>query len=443
MISNTLVNSNLSQLDGPAFIEEKFSNEPVWVQKARLEAWEHFSKLPLPTRKDEQWRFATVNRTILDDVELSVPNEGLLSPSVSLPAAKDALMHFHFVDDVLVSAPEVPAELAEQGVIISSLSAALAENESAIRPWLFQNTTELGSEKFEYLHRALVSNGLFVFVPKNVEVSGFIAATYEATGSRVATFPHTLVVAEDNARVQVLDSYLTAEGAEGAYVSASAHVHVSNGARVERTAIQNINTSSNIFQLDSGFVSRDAEFQSAAINLGSKKARYENQVSVEGTGANAKMYALTVADGTQEFDQRTFQTHVAANTFSDLLYKNALMDSARTVFSGLIRVGDDAQQTDAYQTNRNILLDNTAEANSLPGLEISANDVKCSHGATTGKLSEEELFYFLQRGIPPRIAKHLMVTGFLEEVTEKISAESIQDTVRELIEKKFSTHTAA
>ena len=440
MISNTLVNNTLSALNGEAYIKEQFSGEPSWVQDARLGAWEKYSELPLPTRKDEQWRFASINRTLLNEVELKAPAIAFTEAGTALDTTADALMHFHFVNDVLLSKPELPEAYAKQGVVVTTIQDALANHEELIRPWLFQTTTELGSQKYDYLHRALVANGVFVFVPKNVEVSGFIAATYEAAGQAAASFPHTLIVAEDNARVEFLDSYLTAPEAEGAYISASAHVHVAPRARIERTAIQNTNISTNLFQLDSGFVSKDSEFQSTAINLGGKKSRYENQVSVEGSGANAKMYALTVADGKQEFDQRTYQTHVAPSTYSDLLYKNALMDDAKTIFSGLIRVGDDAQQTDAYQTNRNILLDTTAEANSLPGLEISANDVKCSHGATTGKLSEEELFYFLQRGIPPRVAKHLMVTGFLEEVTEKISSESIQGTVRELIERKFSTH---
>ena len=156
-----------------------------------------------------------------------------------------------------------------------------------------------------------------------------------------------------------------------------------------------------------------------AVNIGAERARFENQTRIEGTGADVKMYSLTVAEESQEFDQRTFQTHNAGNAVSDLLYKNALLDKSRTIFSGLIKVAEGAQQTDAYQTNRNLLLDPTAEANALPGLEILANDVKCSHGATTGNVDRRELFYMMQRGIAKRDAMKLMVFGFFEEVIEQ------------------------
>ncbi|MGE9289984.1 MAG: SufD family Fe-S cluster assembly protein, partial [Puniceicoccales bacterium] len=140
----------------------------------------------------------------------------------------------------------------------------------------------------------------------------------------------------------------------------------------------------------------------------------------------------------QEFDQRTLQIHNAPNAVSDLLYKNALMDYSRTIFSGLIKVAKNAQQTDAYQTNRNLLLNETAQANSLPGLEIEANDVKCSHGATTGQLDRDELFYFLQRGIPKVTAQQLMVFGFFEEVIEQFDNEELEENLRELIRGKFA-----
>ncbi|MEM9025581.1 MAG: hypothetical protein AAGB06_01465 [Verrucomicrobiota bacterium] len=126
------MNNTLNHLEGPSYIEERFSSDPTWVLKERLDAWERFSALAMPTRKDEQWRFATVNRTLLDEVELAMPNEGLLKASTELPAAREALMHFHFVDDVLVTEPEIPEALARQGVILSSLKNALIHHEAAI-----------------------------------------------------------------------------------------------------------------------------------------------------------------------------------------------------------------------------------------------------------------------------------------------------------------------
>jgi Fe-S cluster assembly protein SufD len=154
------------------------------------------------------------------------------------------------------------------------------------------------------------------------------------------------------------------------------------------------------------------------------------------------MYSLTVAEESQEFDQRTFQIHNAPNAVSDLLYKNALLDKSRSIFSGLIKVAEGAQQTDAYQTNRNLLLDPTAEANALPGLEILANDVKCSHGATTGNVDASELFYMMSRGIPKRAAMQLMVFGFFEEVIEKVESDELAENLRTLIRNKFEAKIA-
>ena len=149
------------------------------------------------------------------------------------------------------------------------------------------------------------------------------------------------------------------------------------------------------------------------------------------------MLSLCVADNDQELDQRTLQSHRAAQTTSNLLYKNALMDESKTIFSGLIKVAEEAQKTDAYQTNRNLLLSTTAEANALPGLEIKADDVKCSHGATTGQIDDDQLFYMLARGIEPHKARELLVFGFFEEIISKIGDNELADYIRELIQTKF------
>ena len=151
------------------------------------------------------------------------------------------------------------------------------------------------------------------------------------------------------------------------------------------------------------------------------------------------MLALTVAHGTQEFDQRTLQIHQAPNTSSNLLYKNALLDQAKTIFSGLIVVDPDAQQTDAYQSNRNLMLSDEAEANSLPGLEIQANDVRCTHGATSARIDREQEFYLESRGITPALAQELLVFGFFEEVLGKIAHAPLHDTLTEIIREKFKS----
>jgi Fe-S cluster assembly protein SufD len=176
------------------------------------------------------------------------------------------------------------------------------------------------------------------------------------------------------------------------------------------------------------------------LHLGGAYSRFESVSRLLGRGARGEMYGLSVADGTQRFDQRTFQEHVSADTFSTLLFKNALYDASKTTFSGLIRVDEDAHRTDAYQKVRNLLLSDQAEANSLPGLEIFADQVRCSHGATTGEIDQEELFYLQSRGIPERTALGLITEGFLGEVIEKIEDRGLQQCFSALLRTRLGAH---
>jgi Fe-S cluster assembly protein SufD len=174
------------------------------------------------------------------------------------------------------------------------------------------------------------------------------------------------------------------------------------------------------------------------VNLGAAFARFESRSRLVGEGSRSDMLAIGVASGRQEFDARTLQDHECPHTTSDLLYKTSLDENARTTFGGLIRVEPHAHFTDAYQTVRNLLLSDDAEANSMPGLEILADNVKCSHGATSGQLHEDELFYLLARGIPKRVAQHLLVSGFLNEVTRRLQHPAIEEHVRRVIDSKFA-----
>jgi Fe-S cluster assembly protein SufD len=308
-----------------------------------------------------------------------------------------------------------------------------------MRRYFLKESTKLGSEKYFGLHSQFVKAGSVLYVPKGIEIKDPFINYYWTCGENSAVFPHTLIIAEDNAKLSVVDIFFSdTEQNEALNVSVS-NIHAANSAKIFRKVIQNWNEKTVSFQLDTTVAHRDSSVKNIAINIGAKRARYENQSRIEGPGAEVKMYSLTVAEENQEFDQRTSQTHIAGNAVSDLLYKNALLDNARTIFSGLIKVAENAQQTDAFQTNRNLLLDPTADANSLPGLEILANDVKCSHGATTGNVDKEELFYMLQRGISKREAMKLMVFGFFEEIIEKVHNDELAESLRSLIHKKFDT----
>ena len=420
------------------------AQEPTWLAKRRAAGLDQFNNLPLPTARDEAWRFASVGKLSIDDfnpVETPATTtlDALTERSVLVTARAGRAV---FVDDAPARFEGVSAELIAQGVIYLPIAEAIEQHPELMEQYFLQESTELGSKKFFGLHAATVKAGTLLYVPKGVQIANPIVNYYWTSAERAAVFPHTLIIAEDNANVSVVDLFFSETEANEALNVSVSNIHAGAGAHVFRKIVQDWNEKTVSFQLDTIVAERDAQVKNIAVNIGAQRARFESQTRIEGAGADVKMYSLTVAEETQEFDQRTFQTHNAPNAVSDLLYKNALLDNSRTIFSGLIKVAEGAQQTDAYQTNRNLLLDPTAEANALPGLEILANDVRCSHGATTGNVDEAELFYMMQRGIPRRVAMQLMVFGFFEEVIEKIDSDELADNFRQLIHNKFDAKIA-
>jgi Fe-S cluster assembly protein SufD len=257
-----------------------------------------------------------------------------------------------------------------------------------------------------------------------------------AHGAGAAVFPHTLVIAEQQARATIVDFFCSA-GQDRHFACGQNDLYASHGAQLNYVAAQTWSRDTLSFQSNSTIARRDARVQSLNLHLGGRQSRHESHSQLQAPGAHSEMLALTVAHGQQEFDQRTLQIHQAPHTSSNLLYKNALLDQSKTIFSGLIVVDADAQKTDAYQSNRNLMLSDDAEANSLPGLEIQANDVRCSHGATSSRIDPEQEFYLQARGIRKGDADELLTFGFFEEVLSKLTSESLHDAFRDLIKTKF------
>jgi len=428
-----------STLETP--IEHLTANESSWLAKRRAEGLDQFKNLAMPTARDETWRFASVGKLSIDGFNpVSAPATTILdalterSDLVTARAGRSV-----YVDDTPANFEGVSQELADQGVIYLPLAEAIEQHPELMEKYFLQESTELGSQKFFGLHAATVKAGSVLYVPKGVEIAEPFVNYYWTSGAHAAVFPHTLIIAEDNSKISVVDIFFSETKENEALNISVSNIYAGANAHVFRKVVQDWNEKTVSFQLDTTIAERDAQVQNVAVNIGAERARFESQTRIEGAGADVKMYSLTVAEETQEFDQRTYQTHNAPNSVSDLLYKNALLDNSRTIFSGLIKVAEGAQQTDAYQTNRNLLLDPTAEANALPGLEILANDVRCSHGATTGNVDKEELFYMMQRGISRRVAMQLMVFGFFEEVIEKIDSDELADNLRHLIHNKFES----
>jgi Fe-S cluster assembly protein SufD len=434
---------DLAPLDQPDLFDAHLAawpDLPDWLRAQKQAAWEQYRSLPMPTRRSETWRFANLRRLeayaqhqpAREPVDAAT-RAAILERSHRLPEVAGRLV---FADDSLLAA-EVPEELAAQGVVFLPLVEALHKHPEAVRQHFMQQSPELGSDKFEALHLALLRNGVYLHVPQGVEIAQPFVVYHWAVQDGAAIFPHSIFVCEEKAHATLIEFQEGYRADREQFIVANSDIFAGAEAQPRHYLIQNWTPRSLSFQLNTSNAQRQVESRSLIFNVGSLQARQEIHGKIFGQDSNIEIASLSVPRGEQEFDQRTLQTHDAPSSRSDLLFKNALLDNSRTIFSGLIIVEPDAQLTDAYQTNNNLMLSDTAESNSLPGLEIQANDVKCSHGATTGRIDDSNLFYFLARGIPRKKAEELMVFGFFEEIISKIEHSQLADYVRALVQDKF------
>jgi Fe-S cluster assembly protein SufD len=410
-----------------------------WFATLRQQGWQRFQALPMPTREQEKWRFSDTRTLSFDGfAPAAYPSESTIaallqrSQIISQPAG--LIVH---IDGHVVLEPQLSPELVSQGVIFESLEKALKHHPALLKHHLLQHPVNLGGDKFHALHQAWLRAGYFLHIPKGIVVTAPFVSVHWTSADNSAIFPHALVIAADRAQGQVLDFHFGAQLDSRALAISCCDVHTGQEAKLERLSVQAWGDQTQSFQVDNTCGGRGAEITAINAALGARRARLENTVRLDGPGADVHLYGISVATEGQEYDQRTLQIHAAPEAKSDLLFKNALLGKSRTIFSGLIKVEPDAQRTDAYQTNRNLILSPEAEADSLPGLEIEANDVKCSHGATTGQVSPEELFYLQARGIPLKLAQELLTQGFLEEILTKISHDEASEALRTLLREKF------
>lgn len=413
---------------------------PDWFRDQQRAAWKQFESLPKPTRKDQAWRFANVALLDLEPFRrggtLSEAERAIiLEQSRGLEEVAARLI---FAGDQLIERDVISDQLKKRGVIFQSLEQAMIEHTELFRKHFMSQPAKLGSAKFAALHQALVSSGTFLYVPRGVEIDLPIEIFHWLNGDNASLFPHLLLVTDELAKVTVIEHFRSVNEQAPGFACGVNDLVAGPGARVKYVCTQNWGKNVVSLQMNSTTVDHDASAMSLNLNLGSRYSRFESLSRLVGEGARSDLLAVAVANHEQEFDARTLQDHLSPHTASDLLYKNALNDRARTIFGGLIRVEPHAHFTDAYQKVRNLLLSDEAEANSMPGLEILADNVRCTHGATSGQIDEDELFYLRTRGIPVPVAQRLIVTGFLDEVVQRLDHPTICEHLRRLIEEKFA-----
>ncbi|MGI8955625.1 MAG: Fe-S cluster assembly protein SufD [Chthoniobacterales bacterium] len=416
---------------------------PAWFIDQQRVAWTQFESLPMPARTDQAWRFSTVGALDLAPFVTARPlseadGREVLERSTGLDKTSGRLI---FADDHFLERDALSEKLRKAGVIFQPLERAMIEHEELFRRHFMSQPATLGSAKFAALHEAFVRSGTFLYVPRGVEVELPLETFHWLHAENAAIFPHTLVVAEELSKVTLIEHFRSTHRQRLGFACGVNDLIVGAGGKVTYICAQDWSDKTLSVQINATTVGRDATALNLHLGLGGKYSRLESLSRLTGEGAHSDMLAVAIGDDAQEFDARTLQDHVSPHTNSDLLFKNALNGRARITFGGLIRVEPHAHFTDAYQKVRNLLLSDDAEANSMPGLEIMADNVKCSHGATSGQMDDDEMFYLLARGIPAPVARQLLVGGFLNEVLKRLPDPVLVAKLEELIAEKFARRT--
>jgi Fe-S cluster assembly protein SufD len=415
--------------------------EPAWLLEKRLAAWDVFESLPWPQRSDEEWRRTDFRALKFDKlVPFAFAADGSVAESVlgdaNAVSAGDTNAGVVVQQDAVILRSEHDARIAGDGVVFCDLDTAFREHRNLVEKYFMTQAVPVAMGKFEALHAALWQGGMFLYVPagKSVELPyrNFVVATEGGE----AVFTHTLAVVEEGAEAFVVDAYASPEREGQTFVSAVVELIIAKDAKLRYVQVQDWGRNVWNFMTERAVLAGDATLNSLQVTLGSRFSKSSIGSHLQGKNSLAEMLGIYFGDGDQFFDHHTWQLHESPYATSDLEFKGALKGSARSVYSGLIKVFEGAQKTDAYQQNRNLVLSRTARADSIPNLEIKANDVRCTHGATISQVEEEHLFYLQARGVPRSEAQKLIVEGFFRPVIDRIPVEDIQGFLEGAIARK-------
>ena len=388
----------------------------------REEARSRYAELPVPDTREEPWRFTDLRGF---DPDAFAAN-GAAAAATEVERA-GTMLEIDAAGVVTVTEAGLTIERAPEGVTLEPLS---------------EDHPRLGElvgagDKLSAHNAAMWKNGLHVRVPAGVELEKPIYVRIANGAEGGALFWRLLVEAEEGARFTLIEEYASDTPDLRAYTNAAVELFVGQNAKLEYVSIQNLSRETWHFAFHRARVERDAELDWVAGGFGSKKGKVRIENDLAGPGATSRVTGAYFADGDQHLDYDTFQEHLAPSTTSDFAFKGALRDSATAVWRGMIRVEPDAQKTNAYQENRNLLLSNQAHADSIPGLEIMANDVRCTHGATIGQVDREQLFYLMARGLSRAEAERLIVRGFFADILDRIELEPVREALGAVLEARI------
>jgi Fe-S cluster assembly protein SufD len=379
----------------------------------REEAAKRFDELPMPTTADEHWRFTSLRGF----------DPARLARNGNAPTAPRPMLDLQVAGRARVTEAGIEILEAPDGIRFEPLP---ADHPARLIP---------ADDKFALQNLAEWQHGLLVHVPRGVELERPLYVHVTSSGGTL--FWRMVIVAEEGARFSLIEDLSSASPETAAYTNAVVELFVHPRAKVEYVSLQNLSRETWHFGRHRAWLERDSELDWVIGGFGSKRGKVWIENDLAGQGATSRVTGAYFADGDQHLDYDTFQEHIAPNTESDFAFKGALRERASAVWRGMIRVEEDAQRTNAYQENRNLLLSDTAHADSIPGLEIMANDVRCTHGATLGRVNREELFYLMARGLSRAEAERLIVRGFFQDVLDRIALEPVRDALGDALEARI------
>jgi Fe-S cluster assembly protein SufD len=383
----------------------------------RAELLERYRALPLPSTRDEHWRFT----------DLTGFDPDAWTAEAGAAAAVESLVELDVAASATIDESGIRIDGAPEGIRFEPLTDEHPLVGSLVQP----------DDKLRAHNAAVWQHGVLVHVPAGVELEKPLYVRVASGVAGGSLFWRVLVVAEPGARFTVVQELTSAEPELEAYLNGVVEVVVRDGAKAEIVNLQRLSSKAWLFASCHARVERDAELDWVEGGFGSSRGKVWIQNDLADRGATSRVTGAYFADGSQHLDYDTYQLHAAPDTTSDFAFKGALRDSAATVWRGMIRVEEGAQKTNAYQENRNLLLSKTATANSIPGLEILANDVRCTHGATLSQVDREQLFYLMARGLPRPVAERLIVRGFFQDVLDRIELQPVRDAVGAALEARI------
>jgi Fe-S cluster assembly protein SufD len=400
--------------------------EPTWVSQLRRSAWERFEAMPWPTTREEEWMRTDIRAFKLDKFQLGTNTSAelprqLLTEGVELAGQSVSL-------DGLNRASTLADDLAAKGVLFGPLGKFLASHESVLRPHFLTRAFNAGYDRFAALNAAFWASGTLLYVPRNVTIDRPLHIQ-NALSDGGADISHLLVILEEGAEATLLTEHNSNHQQATGFHCGGSELIVGPRARLRYVTLQDWGQGVWHFAHQKALVDRDASLQWTIGALGSRLSKVNQHVELVGAGAESQVNGAMFTENNQHLSYHTLQYHRAQSCRSDFLYKAALQDQSRTVWRGMIKVDPGAQKTDGYQRNDNLLLSEKARADSIPGLEIEADDVRCTHGSTSGRVDEELIFYARSRGFTRKEAIQMIVTGFFQQIFDRITIPSVREAL--------------